>query len=74
MLPPENPDHPENPERVEPDQADEEMPLPTDPSVVFLGALFVLALLAALYAAVARPVPVPSAIESITRGASIPPT
>jgi hypothetical protein len=36
---------------VPPAQEPEEMPLPSDPKVIFLGGLFVLALLAAAYVA-----------------------
>src|SRR5947208_3207390 len=38
-------------EVVPPAEAPEEMPLPTDPNVIFLGGLFGLALLAAAYVA-----------------------
>src|SRR5690348_9757410 len=36
---------------ISPPEQPEEMPLPSDPKVIFLGGLFVLALLAAAYAA-----------------------
>src|SRR4029450_3346689 len=38
-------------EVVPPAEAPEELPLPSDPKVIFLGGLFVLALLAAAYVA-----------------------
>jgi hypothetical protein len=38
-------------EDVPPAQEPEEMPLPSDPKVIFLGGLFVLALLTAAYVA-----------------------
>ena len=38
-------------EVVPPVEEPEEMPLPSDPKVIFLGGLFALALLAALYVA-----------------------
>ena len=38
-------------EVVPPPEEQEEMPLPSDPKVIFLGGLFALALLAAVYVA-----------------------
>jgi predicted PurR-regulated permease PerM len=40
-----------DPEPVNPDDDEEAMPLPTDPTVIYLGGLFFLALAAALYVA-----------------------
>ena len=38
-------------EIVSPEEVPEDLPLPSDPKVIFLGGLFVLALLAAAYTA-----------------------
>ena len=39
------------PEAVSPTEVPEDLPLPSDPKVIFLGGLFILALLAAAYVA-----------------------
>lgn len=51
--------------RPEPDEVPEDMPLPSDPNTVFLGGLFLLALLAAFY--VASPIILPLVLAFVLK-------
>ena len=55
-----------------PEEEPEEMPLPSDPKVIFLGGLFALAVLTALYVAAEIVLPLVLAVVALTVKTTVP--